>query len=345
MLLVRLLKIVLLLSLAWTLFCPGIAVGQALSTEQDCRNLGFRGERKITPGLLPSMVIRSMDPRVQCGMLFGKEDRSGKFKFDPENDPKAKSFLDKTIKKAKEREAASAQAMKDYAKQREKNIEKERNRKDPAKYLVSLIIDSDIDQGIFRSKLEELKRFGEKQVVSVGAVIVLGMEQRILENVDRVLTDLYSDKPVSKNSKPPNSIDFSSFKPPSQQSLLNSSMTDVEKIIVSLRLRRKGSANVRSMAKEMNIDRLPVWIFYSRDEQIVFDGKQELTGLIDNFGELNYEKQLKSKSPSAQVLKKASGRDFVYIEDRINPRPASLSPDLRIPSRTKGGNKEGLKRF
>jgi len=344
MLLDKLIKIIFRLAILLAVFLPSFASAQALSSEESCRKLGFQGTRKMTPGLLPSMVLRSMDPRIQCGIMFNRGDTDNGMVFDPENDPKAKKFLDDSVRKSKSLRSAGEKAARDYFKQKESNLEKERNRKDPAKYLVSLIIDSDIEEHVFRSKLEELKRFGEKQVVSVGAVMVLGMEKRIRENVDNVLNKMYANrrkKSARSEQKTAPAIDFSSLKMPSNQDILNSSMSDVEKIIVSLHLRRKGSANVRSVVKEKKIDRLPVWIFHSKDEEVVFDGKQELTGLIDNFGELNYEKKLDSSAASPGVIARTSGRDFVYIEDRINPRMPGLSPDLRIPGR----KKEGIKRF
>ena len=336
----KLIQIFKVLAIALALFFPVAVSAQALSTEASCRKLGFEGERRVSPGLLPSMVIRSMDPRMQCGVMFNRRKKSDIIKFDPKEDPKAQKFLDRVIKQGKS--STNKKIAEDYAKQREKNVERESKRQDPAKYYVSLIIDSSVDPNVFRSKLEELKRFGEKQVVSVGAVIVLGMEQRIRENVDSILTKLYSNR-VSKNSN--SSFDLSSIKPPNPDSVYESSLTGIEKTIYALKFRRKGSVNVKAVAREMNIDRLPVWIFYGNDEQIVFDGKLELTGLIDNFGELYYDKKLESSAPSASVIDKSSGRDFVYIVDRINPRLPNLGPELRIPSGKQGGRKEGLKRF
>ena len=103
------------IAILMALFSPALVSAQALSTEDSCRRLGFMGERKMTPGLLPSMVIRSMDPRIQCGLMFEKAEASKTIKFDPKNDPNARKFLEDVKKQGME--SVNQEKVKEYYKQ------------------------------------------------------------------------------------------------------------------------------------------------------------------------------------------------------------------------------------
>jgi len=309
------------ISIVVLVFCfTGLAQAQSLSDKESCKKFGFKGEQHFKPGLGASMVLRGMPKIVQCGMMFYRDDSGETIRLDSEDAPPEIKELHKEFqKKVKQVDPEQARRSTEYFETLKRNKIKAKSRRENAQFKVSLLIDVSSDSSMLENKIDELVRFSEKKKhTAIGALMVVGMERHIEEWVNGQLLKLYNDNSALPSANKKMSLDERvklSLKPRHQQT-----MSDVEILIHSRPFRRKGNANVRSILSELSIDRIPVWIVTENGTETVFDAKEELSGLINNFGELNLAKKLPASAPGKSLLKRVRSREFVYVEDFVQPR-------------------------